>query len=123
MELLDQPANSILNTLKEEITIIYNKSRLNVKVTLNILKGITTQLIKLRNNVKNGAKKNKILCDFKGIIISLESSFKPSANGCKNPHNPTTLGPFRRWIAAIILRSAKVKKAIESNKGIKTKNV
>lgn len=123
MELLDHPANSILNTLKEEITITYNKSRLNVKVTLNILNGITTQLIKLRNNVKNGAKKNKILWDFKGITISLDSNFNPSANGCKKPHNPTTLGPFRRWIDAIILRSAKVKKAIESNKGIKTKNV
>jgi len=61
LELLDHPANSILNTLKEEITITYNKSILNVKVTLNILNGITTQLIKLRNNVKNGAKKNKIL--------------------------------------------------------------
>jgi len=39
----------------------YSKSKLNVKVTLKALKGITDQLIELRNNVKNGAKKNKIL--------------------------------------------------------------
>ena len=101
----------------------YSKSKLNVKVTLKTLKGITDQLIKLRNNVKNGAKKNKILCDFKGITISLVSNFKPSAKGCKKPHTPTTLGPFRRWIEAITLRSAKVKKAMDNNNGIKTKNV
>jgi hypothetical protein len=53
-----------------------------------------------------------------GTINSLVTSFKPSAIGCNKPQKPTTFGPLRRWIAAIILRSANVKKATEIINGI-----
>lgn len=78
--------------------------------------------IKLKNNVKNGPNKNKNLFAFVGIIISLITNFKPSAKGCKKPYIPTTLGPFRRCIEAIALRSAKVKNATTINKGTKVNN-
>jgi len=52
----------------------------------------------------------------------LTINFKPSANGCKNPQIPTIFGPLRRWIEAMALRSAKVKKATTINKGINVNN-
>jgi len=55
-----------------------------------------------------GAKINSKLFELAGIKISFENNFKPSASGCNKPQKPTILGPRRRWIAAIILRSAKV---------------
>jgi hypothetical protein len=57
-----------------------------------------------------------------GKIISLTTNFKPSAKGCKKPQIPTTFGPFRRWMEAIALRSAKVKNATTTNNGISVKN-
>ena len=53
-----------------------------------------------------------------GIIISFRISFKPSATGCNKPKKPTILGPDRRCIAPITLRSANVKKATATNKKI-----
>ena len=41
-----------------------------------------------------GAKINKTTSLLLGKTVSLVNSFKPSAKGCKNPHIPTTLGPF-----------------------------
>ena len=55
---------------------------------------IATQLIKLKNKVIPGANKNKNLFALFGTITSFIISLKPSAKGCKNPQNPTTLGPF-----------------------------
>jgi len=46
------------------------------------------------------------------------NNFKPSAMGWSNPKIPTTFGPFLLCMEAITLRSAKVKKATPSNKGI-----
>jgi len=57
------------------------------------LKGITTQLIKLRKNVNNGAIKNIKKTALVGRINSLITNFNPSAIGCKIPQKPTTLGP------------------------------
>lgn len=54
---------------------------------------------------------NKKNIAFVGKINSLIISFKPSAIGCKTPQNPIILGPKRRCIEAIILRSANVKNA------------
>jgi len=73
------------------------------------------QHIKLNVKTNNGATKKKIQFDFSGIILSLINNLKPSANGCNKPNIPTTFGPFRRCIAAITLRSAIVKNAIQIN--------
>jgi hypothetical protein len=54
---------------------------------------------------------------FFGNTNSLSIAFKPSAMGCNNPQNITVFGPLRLCNAAIILRSAKVKKATATNKG------
>jgi hypothetical protein len=43
-----------------------------------------------------GAIMNKILFALLGNKISLTSSLKPSAKGCKTPKTPITLGPLRR---------------------------
>ena len=70
--------------------------------------GITIQPAKPNTNVNIGAPKKIILFALRGTIISFNTAFNPSANGCNKPQIPTTFGPFRRWIAAIILRSARV---------------
>ena len=54
-----------------------------------------------------------------GMIISFKTSFKPSANGCSKPQNPTMFGPQRRCTEAINFRSAKVKYAIDISNEIK----
>lgn len=64
-----------------------------------------------------GAIKNIIKFELLGKIVSLTNSFKPSANGCSNPTNPITLGPFLLWIIPIIFLSAIVKYATEINRG------
>ena len=49
------------------------------------------------------------------IVPAFYFIYKPPAtrkNGCSNPQYPTALGPHRRCIAAITLRSAIVTKAI-----------
>jgi len=79
----------------EEITNIYNKLLFKSKIRVCVSNGIANQPIKLKNNVKNGPKTNKNLFALVGIIISLMTSFKPSAKGCKIPQKPTILGPFR----------------------------
>ncbi len=52
-----------------------------------------------------------------GRMVSLASSFTPSANGCSRPKGPTTFGPLRICIAAMTLRSAKVSMATASSSG------
>jgi hypothetical protein len=59
---------------------------------------------------------------FVGIIISLMINFKPSANGCKIPQNPTILQPRLLCMEAIAFRSAKVKNATTINNGINVNN-
>ena len=48
---------------------------------------------KLKNNVKKDPKTNNNLFALFGITISFTTNFNPSANGCKKPQKPTTLGP------------------------------
>lgn len=83
-----------------------------------VLKGITAHPIKLKYNVKNGAKINKNLLERLGMIISFTISFKASAKGCKTPQNPVIFGPLRLWIEPITRRSANVKKATDIIKKI-----
>ena len=85
--------------------------------TLNLLNGITVQFKKLKNKAKIGAKIKIILFALLGIIVSFIRSFKPSANGCKKPKKPTTLGPRLLCMLAIIFLSSKVKKATAINTG------
>jgi hypothetical protein len=61
-----------------------------------VLKGITAQPIKLKYSVKNGESKNNSLLARFGKIISLRTSFKASAKGCRIPQKPVIFGPFRR---------------------------
>lgn len=74
-----------------------------------VVNGIIDHPTKLKKNVKIGAKIKLNVLAFVGITVSLRSNFKPSANGCNKPKNPTTFGPFRCCIPPIILRSASVK--------------
>jgi hypothetical protein len=71
--------------------------------------GITLHEIRLKTSTKTGATKKILLFALVGINSSLKINFAPSANGCRRPQKPTTLGPLRRWIAAITFRSAIVK--------------
>jgi len=79
---------------------------------LIVEKGIIDHPIKLKKNVKIGAKIKLKVFEFDGITDSFKRSFKPSAIGCINPKKPTELGPNRCCIPPITFRSAKVKKAI-----------
>ena len=65
-----------------------------------------------------GAKINNIVFAELGKTVSFTNNFKPSASGCNNPKKPTTFGPLRCCIDAIILRSANVKYATAINNGI-----
>jgi hypothetical protein len=66
-----------------------------LKIIVYKSKEIANQPIKLKNNVKLGAKINKNLFALFGTIISLTINFNASANGCKTPQIPTTFGPRR----------------------------
>ncbi len=68
--------------------------------------GITAQPIIARLKVTIGASRNTSGFAPVGTTVSLRNSLRPSASGCNRPNGPTTLGPRRRCIAAITLRSA-----------------
>jgi hypothetical protein len=67
--------------------------RFKSAITLEKLKGIITQTIKLKNKLKHGANKKIKVYALVGIIISFKISFIASAKGCNNPQKPVTLGP------------------------------
>jgi hypothetical protein len=83
---------------------------------------MTAQPINAKKNVATGAKIKRELLALLGTINSFVTSFKPSDIGCNKPQTPTTFGPFRRCIAAIILRSTNVKNATEITIGAITIN-
>ena len=62
-------------------------------------------------NVITGAIIERKKLALGGRIGSFVIDFKPSARGCNNPNNPTTLRPFRRYMEAMTLRSANTGKA------------
>ena len=53
-----------------------------------------------------GAMKNSARLAPDGTMISLNSIFTVSANGCSRPSGPTRFGPMRICIQPITLRSA-----------------
>ena len=55
---------------------------------------MTLQEIMLKIKTIMGAIKKMVLLARVGINSSLKASLAPSAKGCNNPQNPTTLGPF-----------------------------
>jgi hypothetical protein len=57
---------------------------------------MNTQINKPITKLKLGAIINKIQLDLNGIIISLNTNFKPSANAWSDPQKPVTFGPRRR---------------------------
>jgi hypothetical protein len=60
------------------------------------VKGITTQLTRLKIIIANGAMRKTTVLDLLGMTISLHRSFNPSAKGWRSPKRPTILGPRRR---------------------------
>jgi hypothetical protein len=80
---------------KEDKATKYKIPKFISAKTTPILNGITPQPTKLNNNVSKGAKKKKKLLALCGIKISFKNNLRPSARGCKTPHQPTTIGPWR----------------------------
>ena len=71
--------------------------------------GMTAQAIIASVMVSSGATMNRMRFAPVGMIVSFISIFSASAKGCIRPNGPTTFGPLRACIAAITLRSAKVR--------------
>jgi hypothetical protein len=84
---------------------------------------ITTQAIKLNINEIIGAIINVNKLALLGKMGSFIIYLKPSAKGCNNPNNPTTLGPFLQCMEAITSHSAKTKKATPNKRGIIISNI
>lgn len=57
--------------------------------------GIGIHIVRARVKASVGAIMNKNGDDVKGRRGSLTKSFTASANGCRSPYGPTTLGPLR----------------------------
>jgi len=70
------------------------------------LTGMTAQVATARTTEISGASRNTPLLAPEGMIGSLKTNFRRSANDCSSPHGPTTLGPRRNCTAAHTLRSA-----------------
>lgn len=64
--------------------------------------------MKLDGEVMVGAAINIAKLALLGKTVSFDGDFEPSAKGCNKPKNPTTLGPLRRCMEAITLRSDRV---------------
>ena len=79
--------------------------------------GITAHDNRANINPINGAIINITLFEWFGIIVSFVNNFNPSANGCSNPHTPTTFGPSLNCIAANTFLSTNVKYAILNSNG------
>ena len=71
-----------------EFHCIRNKDEINTRKKTQINKPIIS--------VKLGAARNNIQLARTGTIISFNNNLRPSANACKIPQNPVTLGPLRR---------------------------
>ena len=63
-----------------------------------MLTGMNFHNKRARAKNNKGEKKNKYGDAVEGFKVSFIKSFRPSANGCKRPYGPTTLGPFRNCI-------------------------
>ena len=57
--------------------------------------GITAHADIASTTETNGANTNTPLLALAGMTGSLQMNLRKSANGCRTPHGPTTLGPRR----------------------------
>ena len=108
-ELLAHPDSIMPQTPNPETANMNNNPRSMSTNQLVNENGITTHPNRLKKSVNTGAKTKPKVLAFVGITVSLSSNFSPSAKGCNNPKKPTTFGPVLCCIAAMILRSAKVR--------------
>ena len=67
--------------------------------------GMTAQAEIASTTETTGAMTNTPLLALAGITGSLQMNLRKSANGCRTPHGPTTLGPRRNCTEPQILRS------------------
>src|SRR3546814_722653 len=104
-------------TPSDEIANRYRIPTLMSASTSPASNGITAQAIRLRRKVSIGAARKITLFAPDGRMVSLASSFTPSAKGCSRPNGPTTFGPLRSCIAAMTLRSKKVRYATATSSG------
>ena len=72
-------------------------------------KGITAQATSASIKVSIGARRKTTRLAPAGMIVSLVSSFSPSAIGWNKPKGPTTFGPLRICMDAMTLRSASMR--------------
>ena len=76
---------------------------------------MTAQAAKAGMSAIMGARRNRILFDFAGMITSFISSLNTSAKGCPSPGNSpsrrTRFGPRRSCIQPMTLRSHNVRSA------------
>ena len=79
--------------------------------------GITAQAIMASAKVSIGAIRNRMRLAPLGTMVSFMNILMASAKGWNRPNGPTTLGPRRSWIAAMILRSARVIIATATSNG------
>jgi hypothetical protein len=82
--------------------------------------GITAQVASAGISDNSGAMMNRKRLDSDGMITSLNSSLKTSANGCSKPSGPTRFGPTRDCMLPITLRSKYVEYATTSTTPIST---
>jgi hypothetical protein len=106
---------AVVETCKLKLTSCFQGELFTIAFNGNIVSSVISPAgIKLHETILNvktiiGAIKKIIAFALVGTNNSLNISLAPSAKGCNNPQKPTTLGPLRRWIAAITFRSAIVK--------------
>jgi hypothetical protein len=88
LEALTQPDNIITYELTDEIPKINKIEKLTSATSEKELNGIKTQYNNETLNDKIDPNKNKITWLPWASLISFDSNFKPSANGCNKPKNP-----------------------------------
>jgi len=92
----------------EDTANIYKIPIFRSAITPPSLYGITAQLINAKVNPIIGAIIYIPILECEGNIVSFVNNFTPSANGCNNPHHPTTFGPFLNCIDPNTFLSANV---------------
>jgi len=96
LELLDQPAITIPKTPSEDDDRIKNIPTFTSTKTEVSLKGITAHAKTANKKVLIGANIKIIELAGLGTIVSFDNNLIASANACKEPKRPTTLGPLLR---------------------------
>jgi len=101
----------------DEIAKRYRIPTLMSAMTQPSANGTTAQPAKASVAVTSGARMKITLFAPDGMMISLNMNLKASAMVWSRPKGPTTFGPRRSATAAQILRSARMKKAMETRSG------